>query len=218
MRVALLTLFVLVFYTVAGRSQTLDQCDNAGNTLAAQDKLSGPTVPGVVPGCDPQKLPIDAPSAEGSAAPLDVRDQTLLPGDSEAAPLGGLNPAAATPSASAAGTGLSEPPARESAPTNAPGRSAASPAQSRRGTPTLVAAASLTLGTLIFGTLAASKIAGVMERPSWLSRRCRYCFSDDVRPSRMQGPFESVFLPLLLLAPFRCAVCFRRCYGFVFVR
>jgi hypothetical protein len=215
MKFALLTLFVLVFYPVAGRSQTLDQCDNAGNTLAAQDKLSRPTVPGVVPGCDSRKLPVDPPSTEGSTVPLDVRDQTLLPGDSEPAPFGGLNSAATTPSAPAESAGLSAPP---SAFSTSPRPTAPPPAQSRRGTPILVAAASLILGTLVFGTLAASKVTGVMERPSWLSRRCRYCFSDDVRPSRKQGPFESVFLPLLLLAPFRCAVCFRRCYGFVFVR
>jgi hypothetical protein len=140
MRVALLTLFALVFCPVVGRPQTLDQCDDAGNTSAAQDRLSGPTVPGVVHGCNSQKLPVDNSPAEGSTTPPDARDQRLLPSDSEPAPLGEPNPAAVTSAAPAESAGLSAPP---SASLNSPGASAPPPAQSRRGAPLLAAAASL---------------------------------------------------------------------------
>ncbi|MFZ0819244.1 MAG: hypothetical protein WAM91_04190 [Candidatus Acidiferrales bacterium] len=44
---------------------------------------------------------------------------------------------------------------------------------------------------------------------------CPYCGSFDVRRSHRRGLSEVLFLPLVLLRPFRCEMCDRRHYNMI---
>ena len=52
----------------------------------------------------------------------------------------------------------------------------------------------------------------------WMARSCPKCCGTDIHYSRRRGVFEHLVLPLCLLRPFRCHSCFRRHYGFFWLR
>jgi hypothetical protein len=214
MRTALISSFALLLCCLAGHAHAVNPCNDSGHPLAAGERLPETVAPGA-PRCEALNT---SPATANPALPINANhDETFSPTDSGSGQFAERNDSALTSLAPADGPDSRVPLSGEPSAAENPVQPEAAPAQGHSHAALLLLAVGL-FGTLVFRTLRKSGATAVAVRPSWLSRRCRYCYGSNVRPSRKRGPFESLLLPLVLLAPFRCASCFRRCYGFVFIR
>lgn len=211
MRTALVAAFASLLFCVTGHAQAfaLSQCNDTGHPLMAGERLPG-TIAAGSPGCE---IPT---GVEPTLSANPNHDEALSRSESASRRFAVPNASALTSLAPTDSRGIRVSHPGEPGSPESDRQPAAAPAQGRKLAELLLLAG--VFGTVIFRTLGGSRLVEAMARPTWLSRRCRYCYGAEVRSSRKRGPFESLVLPLMLLAPFRCASCFRRCYGFMFIR
>jgi hypothetical protein len=215
MKTALIASFALLLSCLTGHAQALTQCNDAGHAWTTDEKSPEIASPVGVPSC---QVPVTLSSHPDPALSVGPNHgEAFSPTDSGSGQFAEPGDSALTSFAAANGPDSRVPLSAEPSAAEKPVQPEAAPARGHSRAALLLLAVGL-FGSLVFRTFGKSGGTAVIVRPSWLSRRCRYCYSSNVRPSRKRGPFESLLLPLMLLAPFRCASCFRRCYGFVFIR